>query len=157
MGPTREVLVLSFRINACRQMLSKAVGTCTCQAHAYLFPHSIMSQGASEVYSRLLLSKRHGYPLWVPEPHENLHEEYKVRIGDVGTIMNGGFDPLFSICASPNDPVNSEGVPPSLECVELEGTDVWTLQNYHNPGADIASAYIHKTTININLPPREDM
>jgi hypothetical protein len=45
----------------------------------------------SQLYSRLLLSKGAGYPLWLPEPYDDLPLEYKERgvsVGDVGVITN---------------------------------------------------------------------
>ncbi|KAJ3783304.1 hypothetical protein GGU10DRAFT_56992 [Lentinula aff. detonsa] len=40
----------------------------------------------SELYSRLLLLRRRGYPLWIPAPSQPIPEEFKkqgIRIGDV--------------------------------------------------------------------------
>lgn len=115
-----------------------------------------MSQDASEVYSRLLLPKRHGYPLWVPEPHDNLPVDYQVTIGDVGTITtDGGFDPLFNICASLNDPVNSDGVPLPFEHVVLGPRDIRTWNNFHIPGTGIVSTSIQNTITSIDLLPQD--
>ena len=88
------------------------------------------SQDASEIYTRLLLPKGHGCPIWCPEPDENLPREYRERgvgIGDVGRIMpGGGFDPLFNMCATPDDPVNREGVPNGFEQLVLNPRDVFS-------------------------------
>jgi hypothetical protein len=51
------------------------------------------SDGASEVYGRLLLLEKLGYPLWYPDLDENLSNEYLdrgVSIGDVGIITGAG-------------------------------------------------------------------
>ncbi|KAF9016264.1 hypothetical protein BDZ89DRAFT_1045891 [Hymenopellis radicata] len=70
---------------------------------------------AHVVYRRLLSRTGHGYPLWIPDPDENLPEAYRkdgINIGDVGLLTeDGGFDFLFNVHASANDPVNSGGVP----------------------------------------------
>jgi hypothetical protein len=59
------------------------------------------SDGASEVYGKLLLLEKLGYPLWYPDLDENLSNEYRdqgVRIGDVGTITGAGqFDFQFNV------------------------------------------------------------
>jgi hypothetical protein len=68
-----------------------------------------MSDSPSEHYTRLLLGKCYGYPLWDPQPTEN-NISYKkdgVRIGDVGFLDQGSFNYLFNICASRADPINS--------------------------------------------------
>lgn len=103
----------------------------------------------SEVYARLLLPKRHGYPLWVPEPYDNLPPEYQVSIGDVGVITeDGGFDPLFNICASSDDPVNSGGVPSPFQPLLLEPGDIRLRRRFHNRGASIVSTFIRTTITN---------
>ena len=116
-----------------------------------------MSEVASEIYCRFLLTKRHGYPLWVPEPRSNLHRGYQVTIGDVGIVTNGTFEPLFNICASLDDPVNAGGVPLPFKPLVLGSADIGEWDNYHNPGADIASTNIHKTITSIHLPPGQNM
>lgn len=59
------------------------------------------SDGASEVYGKLLLLEKMGYPLWYPDLDENLSREYRdqgVRIGDVGSITGAGqFDFQFNV------------------------------------------------------------
>ncbi|KIM79349.1 hypothetical protein PILCRDRAFT_48436, partial [Piloderma croceum F 1598] len=55
----------------------------------------------SEVYGRLLLLEKLGYPLWYPDLDENLSHEYRdqgIRIGDVGIITGAGqFDFQFNV------------------------------------------------------------
>ncbi|KAJ7279152.1 hypothetical protein C8J57DRAFT_1574360 [Mycena rebaudengoi] len=73
----------------------------------------------SGLYSRLLLlPKGHGYPLFHPQPFDDLpFESLRVGtdIGDVGVVTSdGAFDVIFNICRSADDPVNRFGVPQGL-------------------------------------------
>jgi len=81
-----------------------------------------MAQDDSEVYARLLLRKRRGFPLWLPQPHQNLPSEYRrngVNIGDVGIVTSGGiFDFLFNICLPSNHPINGNRVPDGFRPLE---------------------------------------
>jgi hypothetical protein len=54
-------------------------------------------ESATETYTRILLKRRIGYPLWMPEPH-NLPPEYEalgIRIGDVGIVNENGLFRIF--------------------------------------------------------------
>jgi hypothetical protein len=108
---------------------------------------------ASEVYTRLLLPKGHGCPIWCPEPDENLPLPYReggVRIGDVGRIdPDGGFDPLFNICARADHPINADGVPDGFEPILLESTDVKFRGNHHFRGSHIGSNPLEKRPNNV--------
>jgi hypothetical protein len=100
-----------------------------------------MSQ-ASEVYARLLLPKRLGFPLWNPAPDDNLVAEYRekgVNIGDVGLITSDGeFDFLFNICVPPDHAINQYGVPANFE--DVSGSiQVSKNTRHHPPGTNIAS------------------
>lgn len=74
-----------------------------------------MCQNDSDVYARLLLPKRLGFPLWIPQPHRNLPSEYRrngVNIGDVGIVTSGGvFDFLFNVCLPSHHRINGGRVP----------------------------------------------
>ncbi|KAF9078148.1 hypothetical protein BDP27DRAFT_1207865, partial [Rhodocollybia butyracea] len=69
----------------------------------------------SELYSRLLLPKKRGYPLWHPTPNDNLPDEHRttgISIGDVGYLDgNGSFNHIFNVCCPEGHPVNAAGVP----------------------------------------------
>ncbi|KAJ7193799.1 hypothetical protein GGX14DRAFT_315241, partial [Mycena pura] len=69
----------------------------------------------SQLYSRLLFPKGHGYPLFRPQPPEDLPSEYRktgVSVGDVGVITaDGYFDFIFNICTPADSPINQRGVP----------------------------------------------
>ncbi|KAI0334585.1 hypothetical protein GY45DRAFT_1294881 [Cubamyces sp. BRFM 1775] len=63
---------------------------------------------ACKVYTKLMLQRGHGYPLWEPEPNE----AGEVLIGDVGYILDGGFYRLFNATLAADHPVNARyGVP----------------------------------------------
>ncbi|KDQ31444.1 hypothetical protein PLEOSDRAFT_1036968, partial [Pleurotus ostreatus PC15] len=96
----------------------------------------------SQIYARQLLVKRHGYPLWIPEPygHSPIYRTKGVRIGDVGYVtQDGGFETLFNIRASPNDPINRRGVPNGFQEVHLHVHDVVHLPNFHHSNSAVTS------------------
>jgi hypothetical protein len=67
-------------------------------------------ESATETYTRILLSKRIGYPLWTPEPHNFLpeYEEEGIRIGDVGIVNEHGlFEFSFNVCLPADHPINA--------------------------------------------------
>ncbi|KAJ6562023.1 hypothetical protein B0H19DRAFT_1259642 [Mycena capillaripes] len=70
---------------------------------------------ASEIYCEKLLYEQRGFPLYVPQPHMHLPEEYRrtgVAIGDVGRVTpEGAFDFLFNIYCPREHPINANGVP----------------------------------------------
>ncbi|KAJ6477783.1 hypothetical protein C8R45DRAFT_799845, partial [Mycena sanguinolenta] len=68
------------------------------------------SMAESHLYSRLLLPKGHGYPLFRPQPFDDLPVELRrqgTTIGDVGVVTSdGSFDVIFNICRAADDPLN---------------------------------------------------
>ena len=110
-----------------------------------------MSEVPSDVYARGLLPKKQGYPLFVPEPYDNLPPEYRHKgasIGDVGIIKpDGSFDFLFSICAAADAGINCNGVPDGFEEVKLLPAHISLINNMYPPGSDIASATVTKEDI----------
>ncbi|KIJ12516.1 hypothetical protein PAXINDRAFT_49154, partial [Paxillus involutus ATCC 200175] len=68
-----------------------------------------------DIYARLLIPRdsTRGYPLWYPEPDDNLPEPCRdegLRIGDIGIVTERGtFDILFNICLPQEHPVNQWG------------------------------------------------
>ncbi|KAL1714623.1 hypothetical protein EV715DRAFT_209295 [Schizophyllum commune] len=103
-----------------------------------------MSVHVSQTYAYNLLPTREGYPLWVPEPFDNLPESYRetgVRIGDVGIISKeGAFSTLFNICSPADDPINRYGgVPPDFETIDAE--PIRRIEHYFpSSGASVHSA-----------------
>jgi hypothetical protein len=90
--------------------------------HQFSFSASATTRNDSEVYAQLLLPKRRGFPLWLPQPHNNLPTEYRkngVNIGDVGIITSDGvFDFLFNICLPSGHAVNGNRVPDHFRPLE---------------------------------------
>ncbi|KAF7354579.1 Ribonuclease III [Mycena sanguinolenta] len=107
----------------------------------------------SRLYSRLLLAKGHGYPLFHPQPYDDLPLEARkggTEIGDVGIITSdGSFDPIFNICRAAGDPLNRFGVPDGFEQVRLEPGDIAPKISFHRPGSDVSSAIIRKRRLDI--------
>ncbi|KIL61354.1 hypothetical protein M378DRAFT_167001 [Amanita muscaria Koide BX008] len=97
----------------------------------------------SEIYSRLLLKRRYGYPLYRPEPLEDLPAEYGrkgVRIGDVGRITpDGAFDFLFNVDSAQPSAINPPTLPRDFEKVPpLQITS----EDYFRQGAQIFSDHV---------------
>ncbi|KAI5118155.1 hypothetical protein M0805_000534 [Coniferiporia weirii] len=65
-----------------------------------------------DVYAHQLFSLNHGYGLYEPDPGGQYD---RVRVGDVGYVLYGGFQRLFNIFADEDDPVNHLGVPENFE------------------------------------------
>ncbi|KAJ7854461.1 hypothetical protein B0H13DRAFT_2578964 [Mycena leptocephala] len=108
----------------------------------------------SRLYSRLLLPKGHGYPLFRPKPFDDLPlESLRVGtdIGDVGVVTSdGAFDPIFNICRSADDPVNRFGVPQGFEQVDLDPGDIAPQMQYHRPGSDVSNTRISKRRLDVH-------
>jgi hypothetical protein len=108
----------------------------------------------SQLYSRLLLPKGHGFPLFRPQPPEDLPNEYRttgVSIGDVGVItVDGYFDVVFNICAPADSAVNSRGIPEGFEPLVLEPGSIFTMGQHHEPGCDISSTNISKRRLDVD-------
>ncbi|KAG6881230.1 hypothetical protein C0993_002288, partial [Termitomyces sp. T159_Od127] len=106
------------------------------------------------VYARQLLPKRHGYPLWVPEPYGNSvsYRTKGVRIGDVGYVTeDGAFETLFNLRASPTDPINYRGVPEGFEQIRIPSEDIVHISNFHLPEGIVTSANTKKRAVNLEL------
>ncbi|KII91510.1 hypothetical protein PLICRDRAFT_38277 [Plicaturopsis crispa FD-325 SS-3] len=127
-------------------------------------------EAAHEVYVRLLLPKKHGYPLWVPEPDDSLPQEYKdegVSIGDVGIVTTDGFDVLFNICKDRHHPINARPeagaedrpLPHGFEPLPLYERDVRRISNMfsNSPGRDlhIVSRSIRKLSLGVTAGTEE--
>ncbi|KAF8172663.1 hypothetical protein BJ912DRAFT_100426 [Pholiota molesta] len=93
---------------------------------------------SSAIYRDLLLKHRHGLPLWIPDPDENLEEHKKqgISIGDLGLLTeDGGFEYLFNIHVDADHSVNKDMViPPSFTPLPLPRT---SKHAYHDQKACI--------------------
>ncbi|KAJ7818929.1 hypothetical protein B0H13DRAFT_1921978 [Mycena leptocephala] len=115
----------------------------------------------SQLYSRLLLPKGHGYPLFHPQPFDDLPFESRrvgTDIGDVGVVTSdGSFDVIFNICRPPDDPVNRFGVPQGFEQVDLGCGDIAPRTQYHRPGSDVSNTRISKRRLDVDVGVESNM
>ena len=109
------------------------------------------SQAPCDIYAKLLLPIKHGYPLWLQDPDPGLSPAYRsagVNIGDVGTITyDGGFDFFFNICYAADHPINCFGVPGGFVPLTVEPKDVFKRPEMHDKGTHISSAPISKALL----------
>ncbi|KAK0500195.1 hypothetical protein EDD18DRAFT_818728 [Armillaria luteobubalina] len=116
---------------------------------------------AHVIYTKLLLRRGHGYPLWIPESDYNLPEVYRnkgVSVGDLGILTDdGGFDFLFNVCAEADDPVNQGHVPPQFQPLRISSSHAIREIPFHCKNTSITSAHVSKTTIAVEgsaeMPP----
>lgn len=108
-----------------------------------------LSQTANETYTRGLFPKGHGYPLWDPEPDDNLWTHLReywdkgVSIGDVGIITpHGTFDYLFNICLPADDPVNLGRTPPDFLPITLSPLDIRERARHHPNKSFLSSCFM---------------
>ncbi|KAJ6595617.1 hypothetical protein DFH09DRAFT_1135118 [Mycena vulgaris] len=108
----------------------------------------------SHLYARLLLPTCNGYPLFRPQPFDDLPAESKKRgteIGDVGIVTSdGAFDVIFNICRAADDPCNRFGVPDDFEQVHLGPGDVELSSHYHELGSDVSNTMISKRRLDLD-------
>jgi hypothetical protein len=113
-----------------------------------------LTMSDSHLYTRLLLPKRHGYPLSCPAPYGDAPLEARwagIEIGDVGVIMpDGSFDVIFSICRSSYDPANRFGVPRGFERIHLGPEDIASRPEYHDPGSHVSNTTINKRRLGVD-------
>lgn len=127
----------------------------TSQQTAVLLTYSI-NMADSQLYSRLLLPKGHGYPLFHPQPYDDLHEIRRTgtQIGDVGVVKDGCFDVAFNICNPADHPINrrfGRGLPEGFEPLALLPGDMALQASYHPPGADVSNVRINKRRLDIDV------
>ena len=99
------------------------------------------------MYERHLKLKGRGFPLWIPQPNIRLPIPYRAKgvcIGDVGIVTAfGGFDFLFNICRTRDDPINPEELPDNFAPIypPLNPTDVREFREFSS-GSYLASSSI---------------
>ncbi|KAJ6481572.1 hypothetical protein C8R47DRAFT_591714 [Mycena vitilis] len=106
-------------------------------------------------YSRLLLHKGHGYPVFCPQPSDDLPEPVQrtgVRIGDVGVVtFDGSFDVIFNVCVPANDSVNRFGVPEGFTQLHISSGEKRLQETHHRPGASVSNTEIRKRRLDLDL------
>jgi hypothetical protein len=99
----------------------------------------------SEVYLRLMLNHKQGYPLYRPEPNRGSIEYRKrgARIGDVGRITpEGAFDFLFNVDSSQASLVNPPILPRDFETIPPIGI---ISEGYFEPGQHLLGGDVRQT------------
>lgn len=68
---------------------------------------------AANIYAELLALRKHGHPMWFPEPSEGLDGRIReIQLGDVCYLNEqGGFRRLFNITVDAQHELNKGGVP----------------------------------------------
>ena len=91
--------------------------------------------------------KKHGHPLWIPQPNMRLSPSYRrqgVSIGDVGIFTSGGgFDFLFNVCLPAGHPNNPNVLPEGFSCLVLEPSDVCEFRA-HSSHSHMTSTSVQK-------------
>ncbi|PBK70212.1 hypothetical protein ARMSODRAFT_956285 [Armillaria solidipes] len=111
-------------------------------------------QHAHVLYTKLLLSRGHGYPLWTPEPDYSLCSAYVGRgicVGDVGIIRDdGGFDFIFNAFLEADDPVHEGGVPPNFSPLRTESPNpIRTIYFQHPRDSSVRSSHVSVKSLSL--------
>ncbi len=111
-------------------------------------------QHAHVLYTKLLLSRGHGYPLWTPELDYSLCLAYVGRgicIGDVGIIRDdGGFDFIFNAFLEADDPVHEGGVPPNFSPLHTEAPNpIRTIYFQHPRDSSVRSSHVSVKSVTL--------
>ena len=81
--------------------------------------------------------KKHGFPLWIPQPNMRLPRSYRrqgVSIGDVGIFAwDGSFDFLFNVCLPAGHPNNPDELPEGFSRLVLRPADVSEVRAHSSP------------------------
>jgi hypothetical protein len=108
---------------------------------------------SQETYVKMLLPRCHGYPLWFPEPDNNLPDAYRtqgVRVGDLGYVSDsGGFEYIFNILEPADHGINLGRTPENFEQLSppLDMAREITSRDMMQPDTDICSVKIKKSVI----------
>ncbi|KAJ7708944.1 hypothetical protein B0H17DRAFT_1264538, partial [Mycena rosella] len=106
----------------------------------------------SDFYAHLLYPRGHGCALYHPQPFDDLPRAVRkigTRIGNVGVIMNGGFDPIFNILDSAAD--NPAGFPQGFEPARLRDGAIAEQRFCHPPGSDVSNTTIDKRRLGVDV------
>jgi hypothetical protein len=108
---------------------------------------------SQETYVKMLLPHCHGYPLWIPEPDDNLPNAYRiqgVRVGDLGYVSDsGGFEYLFNILEPADHEINLDRTPDGFEQLSppLKAKEITSRKEMHKPNTDICSMKMKKSFV----------
>ncbi|KIJ91983.1 hypothetical protein K443DRAFT_685539 [Laccaria amethystina LaAM-08-1] len=109
--------------------------------------NTIEEEPSNSIYKRHMYLKKHGFPLWIPQPNLRLSCSYRrrgVSIGDVGIFTaGGGFDFLFNICLPARHPSNPDELPEGFYPLQLKPADVCEF-HAHSSHSYIASSSVKK-------------
>ncbi|KAJ3714531.1 hypothetical protein DFJ43DRAFT_1160796 [Lentinula guzmanii] len=119
----------------------------------------------SEVYAKMLLLRKKGYPLWKPKSENpRLPEAYRregVHIGDVGILTeSGGFDYLFNVCHGSGHELNLGRVPEGFKPISnLDCDDTEDYTEEYEMGCHVSSDpnHIHRGRIQTVNTHRESL
>lgn len=104
------------------------------------------------IYTRSLVKEGHGLPFWIPEPDARLPEEYLARgvwIGDVLILEeDGGYDYMFNILASADNPINQGRVPEGFIPLSFDPKEISERGMLHPKGAVISSIQVSQIRLN---------
>jgi hypothetical protein len=102
---------------------------------------------SNAIYERHMYLKKHGFPLWIPQPNMRLSRSYRrqgVSIGDVGIFTSdGGFDFLFNVCLPAGHPNNPNELPEGFSCLVLVPSDVCEFRA-HSSHSHMTSTSVQK-------------
>ena len=86
-----------------------------------------MTSSSFDIFAKELMPLRHGYPLWVPESHD----DREVYLGDVGWLSDGGLHALFNCTENSDSPRNGRfGVPYDFERLEINSSHLSATSKY---------------------------
>ncbi len=107
---------------------------------------------APDIYVPFLITKGHGYPLWLPDPFSTLPPAYLrcgTQVGDLGYLTDdGGFAYLFNVCKDASDPINLNRVPPDFEPVTgIPGPGIQGRAEMHDKNSVITTSAVEKKSI----------
>ncbi|KIJ96263.1 hypothetical protein K443DRAFT_635714 [Laccaria amethystina LaAM-08-1] len=102
---------------------------------------------SNAIYERHMYLKKHGFPLWIPQPNMRLSRSYRrqgVSIGDVGIFTSdGGFDFLFKVCLPAGHPNNPNELPEGFSFLVLNTSDVCEFRA-HSSHSHMSSTSVQK-------------
>jgi hypothetical protein len=99
---------------------------------------------AAAVYAAQLIPKRHGMPLWQPEPTKF----GEVLIGDVGFLDDGCFYRIFNATKPSDDPINKCcGIPADFTPLCYNETALRHTIDHYLPPGPLYSSSIARTEV----------